>query len=288
MKKCIILVPKMAVAYKNMFPLIKGEELHAGYTRPKGFIMPDGKETDNMGGLTLWLTNVGPPIPDSLELTASYYQDSGRYPKYDNYDAIEVSRLKDIPFDYPGTMGVPVTFLLGYHPEFEILGLLQGEYGILDEDVLGHQGKIDGKSVYTRVIIKRKDMNEHLHAARKAKNDELYTRESDFAAEIAHYDLKGQWVYSCCSDYRFAAIPRYFTEHFHELGLKHYTATCFDNGNGAMRYDYDGHKATITKLKGNGSFDSPECTAIMKEADIVIENPPFSRLRDFIEWLKAA
>jgi hypothetical protein len=55
-----------------------------------------------------------------------------------------------------------------------------------------------------------------------------------------------------------------------------------------MRYDYDGHKATITKLKGNGSFDSPECTAIMKEADIVIENPPFSRLRDFIEWLKAA
>lgn len=291
MKKCLILAPKMAVAYKNVFPLIKGGLLHTGYTRPAEFLKPDGKETDNMGGLTIWLTNMPSPKAKNLELTASFHEHPERYRKYDNYDAIEVARLKDIPIDYYGPIGVPVTFLLNPHPDYEILGLLQGEFCVLDENILGHEGKIDGKALYTRVIIKLKEhkaMNLHLHNARKAKNDELYTRESDFAAEIANYDLNGLWVYSCCSDYRFSAISKFLTEHFVELGLKHYTATCFDIGNGAWRYDYDGDKAIITKLNGDGSFDSPECTAIMKACDIVIENPPFSRLRDFVEWLKTA
>jgi len=288
MKNCIILVPKTALAHKNMFPLRKEGILHAGFTSPKGFIKPDGTETNNMSGLTLWVSNIGEPKPTPLPLTASYYQHPERYPQYDNYDAIEVSRLKDIPADYYKPMGVPITFLLGCHPDFKILGLLHGEFGHLDEHVLGHQGKIKGRSVFSRVIIQRIDMNKHLHTARKAKFDELFTREADFASEISHYDLRGLWVYSPCSDHRFAAIPKYITEHFQQLGIKHYTATCFDNGDGGWRYDFDGQKVTITKLHGNGSFDSPECTAILKAADIVIENPPFSRLRDFVDWLNAS
>ena len=287
MKDCIILVPKTAVAYRNVFPLIKEGLLHAGHTRPQQFIMPDGTVTNNMAGLTLWLTNVGEAKPTALDLKASYYVNPERYPKYDNYDAIEVPRLKDIPVDYYGPMGVPVTFLLNPDPAFEILGMLQGEFSVLDEDILGHQGKINGKALYTRVIIKRKDMNEHLHTARKAKYDELYTNPSDFIAEVKHYDLTGKYVYSPCSDFRFAAIPKYLTENYEKLGLRHYTCTCYDIGDGALRYDYDGHNVTVTKLQGNGSFDSPECTAIKRECDMVIENPPFSRLRDFIDWLNA-
>ena len=288
MKRCIILAPKPGLAYQNVFPLVKEGTLHVGHTQPKQFIKPDGSETDHMSGSTLWLTTEGKPPVKPLALNKSYYENPGKYPKYDNYDAIEVGRLNEIPYDYDGLMGVPITFLMSSHPEFEVLGLLKGEFGDLDEIVLGHQAKINGKSLYTRVIIKRKDMNEHLLTARKAKNDELYTRPFDFAVEIGHYDLQGLRVYSPCSDYRFSAISKYFKEHFMELGLKHYTATCFDNGDGAWRYDYDGQKETITKLNGNGSFDSPESTAIMKESDIVIENPPFSRLRDFIDWLNAA
>ena len=129
--------------------------------------------------------------------------------------------------------------------------------------------------------------NEHLHKAKKAKNDEFYTRYVDIEKELSHYkdQLQGKWIYSPCDDYRWSNFPKYFKDNFKDLNLKHYTSTCYDIGEGAWRYDYDGETETITQLEGNGDFQSEECTQIMKDCDIVITNPPFSLFRQFIKWL---
>lgn len=130
--------------------------------------------------------------------------------------------------------------------------------------------------------------NANLHSARKNKNDEFYTREIDIEKEISHYkeELKGKWVYSPCDDYRWSNFTKYFTEHFKEFELSHYTCTNYDIGDGAWRYDYDGENTTITRLEGDGDFRSSECTAIKDECDIVCTNPPFSLARDFFKWLQ--
>ena len=85
------------------------------------------------------------------------------YPKYDNYDAIEVSRTADIPCDYYEVMGVPITFMQYYNPEqFEIIG--QTHSGDLSEPTerlrtdnrYKHRGRIEGKEKYARILIRRK------------------------------------------------------------------------------------------------------------------------------------
>lgn len=84
--------------------------------------------------------------------------------------------------------------------------------------------------------------NEHLHKARKVRNDEFYSRYEDIEKELSHYQdqLEGLWVYSPCSDYRWSNFTKYFKDNFKKLNLKHYTSTCYDIGDGAWRYDYDG------------------------------------------------
>lgn len=133
----------------------------------------------------------------------------------------------------------------------------------------------------------KKVTNKNLHNAKKAKNDEFYTRYEDIEKEITHYKehLKNKWVYSPCDDYRWSEFKNYFVSNFTVFGLKHYTCTCYNIGDGAYRYDYDGEKETITKLEGNGDFHSEECTRIMEECDVVITNPPFSLFKAFITWL---
>lgn len=129
--------------------------------------------------------------------------------------------------------------------------------------------------------------NKCLHKAKIAKNDEFYTRYADIESELKHYKdyLRGKWVYSPADDYRISEFKNYFVSNFSELGLKHYTCTNFDLGEGAWRYDFDGTNEVITKLEGNGDFQSEECTKIMRDCDIVITNPPFSLFRSFIKWL---
>jgi hypothetical protein len=83
------------------------------------------------------------------------------YPKYDNYDAIEVSKTAEIPMDYDGCMGVPITFMDKYNPEqFEILDGI-GRYSMLTgatkETVGKYLTKVDGKPKYARIIIKMKE-----------------------------------------------------------------------------------------------------------------------------------
>ena len=124
----------------------------------------------------------------------------------------------------------------------------------------------------------KKVNNKNLLDAKKAKNDEFYTRYEDIEKEISHYkdNLKDKWVYSPCDDFRWSEFKNYFVHNFTELGLNHYTCTCYDIGEGAWRYDYDGVKETAVRLEGNGDFRSDECTKIKDDCDVVITNPPFS------------
>jgi hypothetical protein len=131
------------------------------------------------------------------------------------------------------------------------------------------------------------NQNAHLHKSKKLRNDEFYTDIKDIEKELAHYQgqLEDKWVYSPCDDFRLSKFKEYFVTNFNELGIKHYTCTNYDLGDGAWRYDYDGEKETAVRLEGNGDFRSEECTKIKDECDIVITNPPFSLFRDFIYWL---
>ena len=132
--------------------------------------------------------------------------------------------------------------------------------------------------------------NKSLRTAQININDEYYTLYSDVANEIlAHrHQLKGKRVHCPFSDYRKSQVVHFLVDFFHILGLAHLTATCIDNGEGAWRFDYDGKTATVSKLTQGGSFETPEVTEIMHNCDVVIDNPPFSKFRAIIHWLKEA
>lgn len=130
--------------------------------------------------------------------------------------------------------------------------------------------------------------NANLHKAKKAKNDEFYTRYEDIEKEVSYYKdkLEGLWVYCPC-DAEWSNFWKFFLEHFDEYKLKHLTATHIElDGRRSERLDFDGKEVTRTLLKGNGDFRSEECTRIKDECDIVITNPPFSLFREFFKWLK--
>lgn len=132
-KKFVIIGNKNAITYKEIFPLIKDNKIWLGYTSPNEFIIPGGEITKQVTGLCRWFTNLEiPKRHEPMLLGGSYERGSkkGMFPKYDNYDAINVDRVCDIPEDYEGVMGVPITFLDKYCPEqFEIVAFRKGEDG---------------------------------------------------------------------------------------------------------------------------------------------------------------
>lgn len=156
-KDFCVIGSKNAITYKEFFPLLKSGEVHIGETVPGEFISPDGSVTKKVNGLCRWFTTLRTRKSlEPLPLTATYYTDTNRreeYPKYDNYDAIEVSKVVDIPKDYFGVMGVPITFLDKFCPEqFEIIGQMANTH--VDENNKGYPF-IDGQRKYARVLIKR-------------------------------------------------------------------------------------------------------------------------------------
>ena len=100
-----------------------------------------------------WYTNLPHDKRNTpIKLKSTYSQD--KYPKYDNYDAIEVNKVADIPVDYDGVMGVPISFLPKYNPDqFEILSL--DRYAD-DNPHYGYRFHLNGKEVYSRILIRRK------------------------------------------------------------------------------------------------------------------------------------
>lgn len=180
-KKFLIISNQNALTYKEIFPLIKGNKVWIGYNKPKEFYVPEDSadrnniKRNNQGKLVaqfgniIWFTNMDiDKRHRPLDLIFFYEDESEKYPKYDNYDAIEVGRVTDIPVDYEGIMGVPITFLDKYCPEqFEILGSQRWEKSeellechVSDDKEVAKNDKktlINGKETYDRIFIKNKN-----------------------------------------------------------------------------------------------------------------------------------
>ena len=137
-----------AITYKEFFPYIKDNRIGLGFTNgAKSFIRPNGEEKDV---LICWYTTL-PISKHNEELVLFRKYNPEEYPKYDNYDAINVDKVANIPCDYNGVMGVPISFLEKYNPEqFEIIG---NEY---DLNIEKGRGYIKGKRMYSRIFIRRK------------------------------------------------------------------------------------------------------------------------------------
>ena len=156
-KQCLIIGNKNAFTYKEIFKMIKENKIWVGYTQPKDFRLEDGSTTKKVNGLARWFTNLTVNKSDEkLILTKTYNPID--YPKYDNYDAIEVSKVVNIPKDYDGVMGVPITFIDKYNPnQFEILGCSKN-YGRPKEwdTNINMIPIVNGKEKYMRILIRRK------------------------------------------------------------------------------------------------------------------------------------
>ena len=113
-KQFIIIGNQNALHYKEIFPMIQKNRVWLGYNHVKEFDKPDG--TTQKFGNVLWYTNLD--ILKRHEKLIMYRKyDANQYPSYYNYDAIDVSTIKDIPYDFCGEMGVPDSFLEIYNPE---------------------------------------------------------------------------------------------------------------------------------------------------------------------------
>lgn len=172
MKKFLIIGNMNAVTHMEVIPLIKDNKVWFGVSkRSMDFIISDNGDTVNVNAR--WFTNLEHnKRPKPLDLTQTYSADI--YPKYDNYDAINVDKTKDIPKDYYGVMGVPITFLDKYCPEqFEIIGVfnwfhkLDEEKGQICGTPIGFTDKngktiiwngptVNNKPIYKRILIRLK------------------------------------------------------------------------------------------------------------------------------------
>ena len=139
--------------------------------------------------------------------------------------------------------------------------------------------------------------NVSLSNAKRAKNDEFYTQLSDIENELKHYKshFAGKVVYCNCDDARKSNFFRFFQKKFNDYGLKKLVTTSYnEDGHGSVLvYEgdtnsngkLDDNEIKVSELKGNGDFRSEECIELLKEADIVVTNPPFSLFREYIATL---
>lgn len=152
-----------------------------------------------------------------------------------------------------------------------------------------------------------KSLNNNLHKAKDSKNDEFYTELTDIEKELRHYKnhFKNKTVFCNCDDPRISNFFHYFSYNFEALGLKKLITTCYKNQDrdlfskhdteSAIYLEYTGDKngdkipnpeeIGIVKLKGDGDFRSAESIELLKQADIVVTNPPFSLFREYIAQL---
>jgi hypothetical protein len=151
--------------------------------------------------------------------------------------------------------------------------------------------------------------NKNLHKAKNSKKDEFYTQLSDIERELKHYKkhFKDKVVYCNCDDPRVSNFFHYFSYNFEKLGLKRLVTTCYknqdidlfsqNNSEKAILLEYNGDKngnhvpdleeIGIKHLQGDGDFRSEESIELLKQADIVITNPPFSLFREYVSQLIA-
>ena len=153
-KQFLIIGNQNAFTYKEIFHLIHTDIIWTGYNMVKQFFQPDGsiKEFGNVCWFTNMMTN---KRNEEITLTKKYVDNPSAYPQYDSCEAIDVSRVVNIPSDYDGIMGVPITFLDKYNPnQFEILGL--DDPNLVYPNWRGKGPDLNGKTIYRRVMIRRK------------------------------------------------------------------------------------------------------------------------------------
>jgi len=153
----------------------------------------------------------------------------------------------------------------------------------------------------------RKGSVKYLNTAKSDKNDEFYTLLADIERELKHYKrhFKNKTVLCNCDDPKVSNFFAYFSLNFGQLGLKKLITTCYKNcdpdlfskhtGERGVYLKYDGDKNNnrvpdldeigVHKLKGDGDFRSEECIKLLKQADIVVTNPPFSLFREYVSQL---
>jgi hypothetical protein len=129
-KKFLIIGNINSISYRECFELIKQNKMWLGYNTVRHFGRPDGSMYET--ARSFWYTNLDiAKRHEDIILYKTYYGNEEEYPKYENYDAINVDKTQNIPIDYKGYMGVPITFLDKYNPEqFEIIGLGISNSGI--------------------------------------------------------------------------------------------------------------------------------------------------------------
>ena len=163
-KKFLIIGNQNAITYKEVFPLIKDGRIWLGKSMPKEFMQPNG-EMKKFGNIC-WFTNLNNhKYEEPIALTAEYSPE--KYPEYDNYDAINVDKIKEIPYDYDGVIGVPITIInyvandglihcenldLGEEIQYRLLGI---DRYIENNPIPNKRFTIDGKEIYARVLIKK-------------------------------------------------------------------------------------------------------------------------------------
>ena len=166
-KKFLIIGNQNAITYKEIFSLFKANKIWLGYKfgnmefrvpyyyTPRAtrfWIDEEGNKWRSLGNIC-WFTNLDiEKRHEDLILWKTYSEEE--YPKYDNYDAINVDKVAEIPIDYEGAMGVPITFMDKYNPkQFEILGEMASTQ--IDEYNFGYP-YINKQRKYARILIKRK------------------------------------------------------------------------------------------------------------------------------------
>lgn len=155
-------------------------------------------------------------------------------------------------------------------------------------------------------MMKKTNKNKNLNSAKQSKNDEFYTMYEDIEKEMLNYSsdlFNDKIVYCNCDDYRRSNFVRYFINNFNDLGLKQLIATHFlPSKSDIMELDslaFDVEKPmklivskinnelrqVVDPMRGDGDFRSAECVVLLKQADIVVTNPPFSLFREFFGQL---
>ena len=166
-KKFLVIGNQNAITYKEIFKNMQNNELWLGYkSGDMAFRVPNyyepretrywvdetGQKWRSMGNIC-WFTNMDIQKRHEYLILVKKYSPED-YSKYDNYDAINVNKTDDIPNDYPGIMGVPITFLDKYNPEqFELIGI---DRYVEDNPNYGKRFTIDGKEIYARILIRNK------------------------------------------------------------------------------------------------------------------------------------
>ena len=164
-KQYLLIGNENTFASTEIFPLVKDEKIHLGFNKVKNFITPNNS-IQTFGNIS-WFTNL--PIKKEIKpIKMTHTYDPNIYPRYDNFNAINVDRVTEIPLDYYEVMGVPITYLNKHNKDqFKIMGLAAGntknnglnfevEYTPSPLD-RGGCGVVNGVRKYSRVFIKRKD-----------------------------------------------------------------------------------------------------------------------------------